>query len=262
MKSWLISLVLGLSILAADTINFKNGAVIEGKITHEDDQTVTIRTGGSETTYARRDIASLSRNGRTVSAPPPPPVKRSANGHLGSEVTATSRSRVFSTGAVLRAGTAMNVRLVSTIDSSQLHAGSSVEGRLVNALHDASGRVVAPANTPVYLTIVDRKQAGRLLGHSAIAVKATAIVIGGRRIGIDSNVVAIEAKRSETRNTARRSLIGAGIGAIANDDDRRRGARKGALVGLGVSALSKGEAAKIAAGTTMTFSLQHDIRVE
>ncbi|WP_457596876.1 hypothetical protein [Hydrogenimonas sp.] len=175
--------------------------------------------------------------------------------NLGTPVTSGNQAAPASHQALLRAGSTLEVRLLSAVDSSQLHAGSRVEGRLVGELRAPNGQIVVPSGAPVTLTVVDRNQAGRMIGHSA-----TALGVDGRSVAIDTDIFAMEAKRSETRNTARRTLIGAGIGAIANDD-HREGARKGALVGLGASLLTKGEAARIPAGTTLRFRLSRDVTV-
>jgi len=72
------ALLLAAGVLCmADTIKFKNGAVVEGKIVDEDAQTVTVQAGGAKTTYAKIDIAFIQKGGKHISPPPPPFWERS-----------------------------------------------------------------------------------------------------------------------------------------------------------------------------------------
>jgi hypothetical protein len=130
----------------------------------------------------------------------------------------------------------------------------------VGDLKTPDGRVVASSGSPVYLMVTDRDQAGRMIGKSSLAVRLSAITANGRRVPVDGSVIFLEAERSQGRDTARKALIGAGIGAIANDD-HRRGARKGALVGLGAAALTKGKAVSIPSGKILNFTIRADVKI-
>ncbi|WP_300363500.1 hypothetical protein [Hydrogenimonas sp.] len=239
----------------ADTIKFKNGAVVEGKIVDEDAQTITIEAGGAKTTYAKIDIAFIQKGGRHISPPPPPPAKAAApSKNLGTPV---SRAQ---TPAILPGGTHVRVETSTVIDSRNSRPGQEFRAFLVGDLKSSDGHVIAASGSQVYLEVVDSEQAGRMIGKSALAVRLSAITADGRRIPVNGSVVVVEAQKSQGRDTARKTLIGAGIGAIANDD-HRKGARKGALVGLGVAALTRGEAVAIPAGKVIEFTIRSDVKL-
>ena len=260
MKKIIAALLLAGTLLTADTIKFKNGAVVEGKIVHEDAQTVTIKAGGTETTYAKMDVAFIQKGGRNISPPPPPPANRAAApapsaSNLGQPVGQAAAP------AVIPGGTQVRVETAATIDSRNSRPGQEFRGFLVGDLKTPDGRVVATSGSPVYLMVTDRGQAGRMIGKSSLAVRLSAITANGRRVPVDGSVIFLEAQKSQGRDTARKALIGAGIGAIANDDDHRRGARKGALVGLGAAALTKGKAVSIPSGKVLTFTIRSDVKI-
>lgn len=257
MKKLVMLLLVGMALCLADTIKFKNGAVVEGKITQEDKQTITIKAGGTETTYAKIDIAFINRGGRHISPPPPPPSK-SADSELGTEVSPSSTQRT-SRSVVLRAGTQVFARLESPIDSRDSRVGQEYRATLQNELVASDGTVIAEKGSTLYVMVADREQAGRMIGRSALALKLSGITVKGRRVNVQSSIIGVEAKKSQGRDTARKTLIGAGIGALV-DDDHGKGARTGALVGLGAAALTKGEAVTIPAGTVATFTLQSDLK--
>ena len=252
MKKWITLLLIAAVFALADTIKFKNGAVVEGKITQETSQIVTIKVGDTETTYAKADIAFITRGGTHISPPPPPPVKS------GSKASASS-SKNATRSIVLRAGTKVYARLDNTIDSRNSRVGQEYRATLQNELVADDGTVVAEQGSPAYVMVADREQAGRMIGHSAIALKLTGITVKGRRVNVQSSVIGVEAKHGQGRDTAKKALVGAGIGALV-DSDHKKGARTGAMVGLGAAALTKGEAVTIPAGTVATFTLQSDLK--
>jgi len=62
--------VLLFSFTQADTVQFKNGAVLNGKVSKQDDTTLTIDVAGVKTTYSKLDIQNTTID--TVVSPPPP----------------------------------------------------------------------------------------------------------------------------------------------------------------------------------------------
>ena len=75
----IIVLSLGLSSeVSADTIEFKNGAVLIGTVVEQDSETLTINVSGATTTYSKLDIEKIKMAAKVISPPPPPPLSASA----------------------------------------------------------------------------------------------------------------------------------------------------------------------------------------
>ncbi len=80
MKKVLITMIviLAASTVYADTIYFSNGAMVEGNVVSQNDNTVTVESNGKQTTYSRSDIQNIQPGQRVASPPPPPPVQSSS----------------------------------------------------------------------------------------------------------------------------------------------------------------------------------------
>jgi len=160
----------------ADTIKFKNGAVVEGKIVDEDAQTITIEAGGAKTTYAKIDIAFIQKGGRHISPPPPPPAKAAApSKNLGTPV---SRAQ---TPAILPGGTHVRVETSTVIDSRNSRPGQEFRAFLVGDLKSSDGHVIAASGSQVYLDHRKGARKGALVGLGVAALtrgEAVAIPAG------------------------------------------------------------------------------------
>jgi RNase P/RNase MRP subunit p29 len=257
----LLGLALAWTLLHADTIYFKNGATIEGKIIEETGQTLTIERQGVETTYAKIDVAKIAK-GRRISPPPPPPkptAGKQTKKETASQTGRSSKSAQSSRIVTLRAGTKVFVELSQSVDSRNSRGGQEVTATLRHEIVADDGTVLTPKGGKAYLRIVQRKQAGRMAGRSSLGLQLVAIEVKGKRVRVDGTALQVEAKTSQGRDTAKKAIVGAGIGALV-DRDHGKGARTGALVGLGAAALTKGRAISIPAGTTLDFTLRSDLK--
>ncbi len=61
-------------VLLADSIEFKNSAILNGYIVEENSATLSINVDGTITTYSKDDIKNITHEKRVVSAPPSPDV--------------------------------------------------------------------------------------------------------------------------------------------------------------------------------------------
>ena len=71
-KLFLAATLLLSSALAADVVEFYNGAVLNGKVVHQNDERLTISVNGKVTTYSKADIKTINQEQREVSPPPLP----------------------------------------------------------------------------------------------------------------------------------------------------------------------------------------------
>lgn len=235
-------LILGLLsfIVSADTIHFKNGALLEGKVEAQTAQTVTINVDGKSTTYSMHDVNKVDT---LKVAPPPPPI-------APAPVPASS-TKVISSGSIL------HIITTSEINTKQHSSGHQFSAKLESNLM-SNGVVIAPAGATVYGTVLESKQARRLIGKSKLVISMTAISIDGNRVLISTNKLNVMNETGQGRNTAKKVARGAAIGALV---DGSSGAGVGAKVGIGAAILTRGEATGIKAGTLLNFTIVTDIKL-
>jgi len=239
MKS-LLALVVIASLSFGDTIYFNNGAIVDGKISEENDQTVTINIEGNSVTYSMNDIKKLDRT--LVSAPPPPPP---------ASVTPASNTKVIS------AGTIMHIVTTQTLNTKQHKSGHQFRVNLESDLI-SNGVTIAKSGSIVYGTVLESKQAGRLVGKSSMIVELNAISIDGKRIAIHTNRLNAMNESSQAKNTAGKLVRGAAIGGLAKGS---KGAKNGLKVGAGAAVLTRGQATGIPAGTMFDFTIVSDTTI-
>lgn len=157
------------------------------------------------------------------------------------------------------AGTRLLVRMSDGIDSKKNKVGQRFTAKLETNLM-ADDEVAAAGGSTVYVRLAESKSAGRTSGKSELMIELTDIVVGGTAYPLLSDDYSVAGK-SETKNTAKKTLGGAGlgaaIGAIAGGGSgAAKGAAAGTAVGLGASVMTKGQQVSIPAGTLLEFRLQ------
>jgi len=225
-----------LTSLQADKIEFKNGAVLNGKITNQTAVTVTIDISGQITTYAMIDVNNVHVD-QQIAPPPAAPV---------APAPVTNSPLIIETGMVL------HVRTTSSASTSQHRTGYQFTMVLENELRAKDSRLIAPKGASVYATVVSSRQAGRLVGKSEMIVTITAIEINGKKMAIKTQNINILAPKSAGRDTIGKVAKGAAIGGLIDGSD---GAKTGAKVGVGLAILTRGKSTGIAAGTLLDFTV-------
>ena len=225
-----------LTSLQADKIEFKNGAVLNGKITNQTAVTVTIDISGQITTYAMTDVNNVHVD-QQIAPPPAAPV---------------APAPVTNTPLSIETGMVLHVRTTSSASTSQHRTGYQFTMVLENELRAKDSRLIAPKGASVYATVVSSRQAGRLVGKSEMIVTITAIEINGKKMAIKTQNINILAPKSAGRDTIGKVAKGAAIGGLIDGSD---GAKTGAKVGVGLAILTRGKSTGIAAGTLLDFTV-------
>lgn len=238
-KSFVVSLVLGVSSLLADTVYFNNGAVLKGVISEQNTNTITIIVDGASTTYGMRDVSRIENS--HVSPPPPPPVS----------------SQESQTPTFIPAGTMLHLITTETISTRSHTSGSQFKMLLESDLYVGS-TLITKRGSEVYGVVTSSKQAGRLVGQSSIEVTLRALVINGKRTPIQTQTLNILTQHNQVRNTTGKVARGAAIGALANGSS---GARTGAKVGAGAAVLTRSQAAGVSSGTLLDFQIVSDAKL-
>jgi len=234
-----IPLVLSVLLVAlglparADTLELKNGTVLQGKYLGGTADTVRFETS------AGMQILEFSQV-RNMSVSPPAPAPAAAAAPLPSTVT-------------LPGGTRLLVRMMDGV-SSKSAQGATFTTKLEHDLV-ANGVVVARAGTLVYGKVQSATQARRAVGRSTLDIRLTQMAPGGGTpIPLMTSSYA-QAGESSGGKVAR----AAAAGAIIGNNTGNGSSGDGAAIGAGVAMLKPGQTLTISPGTVLEFTLEQPV---
>lgn len=241
---------LGAVVSSADTLELKNGDIINGVYMGGTQNTVRFSVDGVIQTIPVSDIIALTFDGtQTSAAPPPPPPPPPAGPAL--EPVEEYQPAAYA----VPAGTPFLVRMLDTVDSRQHKVGHRFSAELEADL-SYNGKTVAPAGSRVYGEIADHNQAGRIKGKTWLVLELREIRINDKLYPIVTSDYELRGEKSAGKRTALTTIGGAALGAIVGGKgDRAEGAAVGAGVGLAASAIGKGEQIQVPAGTLVEYRL-------
>jgi hypothetical protein len=250
---------LGLALMAAsasaDTLQMKDGRVIQGRFLGGTQASVQFEVNGKIELYNVDQIISLTftlapaASSGMQMAPAAAPAATAAGN--GSQVT-------------VPAGTRLLVRMIDSVDSDRNHVGDRFRASLEQDF-TVDGIVVAPRGADVYGRLSEAKEAGHFGGKSQLRLELTDILINNRLQPIMTGDYEV-AGSSRGSDTAKKVGIGAVagtvIGAIA-------GGGKGAAIGAGVGAgaggaiqvMTKGEQVHVPSETVLEFRVEQAFSV-
>ena len=161
-------------------------------------------------------------------------------------------------------GTTMAVKLANSVASDTSKVEDAVRGTLAKALV-VSGTTVVPAGSEVDGTVLEASQSGRVKGRASLAIRFDRLRVGSESHTIRTARIAREAEPTKG-DDAKKVGIGAGAGAVVG---AIAGGKKGALIGTAVGAgagtgvvlATRGEEVRLAAGTTVTTTLQEPVTI-
>ncbi len=238
------SVCLACALVQADTLELKNGQVLNGKYVGGTAATLRFETSaGVQTIETSRILAltfSASGAGSPAAAAPAPSA-------------AAAPASAAPASVIVNAGTPLLVRLVDPVTSKDPQGKrftTTLETDLV-----VNGKTVAKAGTKVYGRVQSANQAGRYAGQSTLQLSLSEMAIGPNLVPIVTGGYT-QAGEKSMRKTARGAAAGAAIGAIA---DGGEGAGKGAAIGAMASGLRKGQGIAINPGTVLEFKLQQPV---
>lgn len=258
---FLVAIALGLLFVgtaAADTLELKNGKVLQGKYLGGTQVVLRFEVNGEVQTYNTSDIVALTFTGN------------SGNGAPAASAAATSYAAPAAATAApggdvtIPAGQSLLIRMIDGVDSSKNHVGDVFHASLETDL-TVGNTVVARKGTDVYGRLANVKEAGHISGSSDLQLELTRIVIDGHDYPVVSSDYNLQGK-GRGKNTAEKvgggAALGAIIGAIA-------GGGKGAAIGAGVGAgaggavqvLTRGQQVKVPSETVLEFRLQQPATV-
>lgn len=245
---------------SADTLQMKDGRVIQGRFLGGTQASVQFEANGKIDLYDVGQVLSITFTG----APTAPSASRIVPPIPASEASAASAARPGS-GVTVPAGTSLLVRMIDSVDSDKNHVGDRFRASLEQDLA-VDGVVVAPKGADAYGRLAEAKEAGHLEGKSQLKLELTDILINNRLQPVMSGDYEVSGS-SRGSNTAKKvgvgALAGTVIGAIA-------GGGKGAAIGAGVGAgagaavqiATKGEQVHVPSETLLDFRIAQPFTVQ
>jgi len=257
--SLVVLALLGTSVAWGDSLELKNGSLINGKFMGGTETEISFQVGSSAQKYDVADVASLKFTSET-------PASNSSTRPLSlrpaADATASSGGATFN--VTIPSGTRISIRTIDAIDSTKNHPGDRFQASLEEPL-TAGGNVVAPKGADVYGRLAESKKSGTFSGKSELQLELTGIVVNGQTVPLVTGEYEVKGK-SRTASTAKRTIGGAAvgtiIGAIAGGG---KGAGIGAAVGGGAGAgsevITKGDQVKVPSETLLEFTIQQDVTI-
>src|SRR2546427_6161481 len=255
------SIVLGLFFVcaaAADTLELKNGKVLQGKYLGGTQVVLRFEVNGEVQTFNTNEIVALTFTSHSGSAAPAAalapaaaPASAPASAPAGGDVT-------------ILAGESLLVRMIDGVDSSKNHVGDVFHASLETDL-TVGNSVVARKGTDVYGRLAEAKEAGHIAGSAELQLELTRIVIDGKDYPVVSSDYTLQGN-GRASNTAKKvgggAVAGAIIGAIAGGGKGAAiGAGVGSAAGAGVQVFTRGQQVKVPSETLLEFRLQQPVTV-
>lgn len=260
-------LLFGASIASADTLELKDGRVLQGRYLGGTQAVLRFEVNGDVQTFPTHDIVALTftrGSGRAPEAAPVPAPSASQDTPPPSYAAPAEPAAYNGGDYTLPAGQPILVRMIDSVDSSKNRVGDIFHASLETDLN-VNGVLVARKGTDIYGRLAAAEEAGKFSGHSELQLELTRMVIDGRDYPLVSSDYNAQGK-GRGGDTAKKvgggAVLGAIIGGIAGGG---KGAAIGAAAGGGAGAtvqvLTKGQQVKIPSETLLEFRLQQPATV-
>jgi len=264
---FLVSIALGLffvSVAAADTLELKDGRVIQGRYLGGTQAVLRFEVNGEVQTFSTNDVVALTFTGHGASAAPAPAPAPAAAPAPATALAPAPASANPGGDVTIPAGQSLLVRMIDGVDSSKNHVGDVFHASLETDLN-VNNALVAHKGTDVYGRLANAEKSGTFTGKSELQLELTRMVIDGKDYPLVSSDYSLKGK-SQGASTAKKvggiAAAGAIIGAIAGGGKGAAiGAASGGAAGAGVQVLTKGEQVKVPSETLLEFRLQQPATV-
>jgi hypothetical protein len=249
-------------VAAADTLELKDGRVVQGRFLGGTQALVRFSVNGEVQTFNVSEIVAVtftSNYGNSAAAPLPSAPQPQPQSYAPATAPAPAGGAI-----TIPAGQPMLVRMIDGVDSSKNHVGDIFHASLETDLV-IGGSVVARKGTDVYGRLANAQEAGHIKGSSELQLELTRMVVNGQDYPVVSSDYTLRGK-GRGANTAEKvgggAAVGAIIGAIA-------GGGKGAAIGAGVGAgaggavqvFTRGQQVKVPSETLLEFRLQQPVTI-
>ncbi len=168
------------------------------------------------------------------------------------------------TGPIVPQGAEIVIRMIDDVDSERDAVGKTYKASLAKDVV-VDGKTVIPVGADVTAKLVSDEKSGKIRGKTVLTLDLTEVMVNGKMIALDTNVVNQESSSRGKRSAGvigGASALGAIIGAVAGGGAGAAiGAASGAAVGTGAQVMTKGQRVKIPSETKLTFTLQQPLQL-
>jgi hypothetical protein len=237
----------------ADSLELKNGSVINGKFVGATGNEISFQVGSSVQKYNLADINSMKLDPGDPALSTRSSTSDSTGAASGSKATAT-----------IPVGTQISIRTIDSIDSMNNHVGDRFRACLEEPLV-VDGNVVVEKGADIYGRLAEAKASGTFTGRSQLQLELTGIVVNDQTIPLVTGEYELSGK-SRSASTAKRTVGGAAVGSIigaiaGHGKGAAIGAGTGAAVGAGSEVITKGDQVKIPSETMLEFTLKQEVTI-
>jgi len=255
----ILSICVAAIVVRADSLELKNGSLINGKFMGGTQTSIAFQVGSSVQRYDVADIRSLRFDLKAQDTSPSVPSKQPNTPSAMEDEVAKALPAV-----TIPAGTRITVRTIDAIDSTKNRVGYRFQASLEQALW-IDGKMAVPKGADVYGRLDESKETGTFTGRSQLKLQLTGIVVNGQTVPLVTGEYEISGK-SKGESTAKRTVGGAAVGSIIG---AIAGGGKGAAIGAGVGAgagagseiITKGDEVRIPSETLLDFTLQQNVTI-
>jgi hypothetical protein len=250
----------------ADTLTLRDGRVVNGSYLGGDSRTIRFADADRVETYSVEQISTLTFGDSGSGAPADGLRRREQSREERPKDVVQIDDRMHrDAGPELKAGTALTVRMIDSVDSQRDQIGKTFRASLDEPVTDSNGNTIIPRGADVVVKLIDDKESGKLAGRTILTLNLESIMVNGRSVDVNTMNVT-EQSSSRTGRSGKviggAAAAGAIIGAIA-------GGGKGAAIGAGAGAgagtvaevATKGQKVHIPSETRLTFTLQDPVRL-
>ena len=266
---WIGAAILSVALAggaAADTLELKDGRVLQGKFLGGTQAILRFQVDGDVQTFSTNDIVALTfTRGSSQPQQMPAPAAPAAPAQAPAPASpAVSQNNYDSSSVTLPAGQSLLVRMIDGVDSSKNHVGDIFHATLETDLN-VNGQVVARKGTDVYGRLATAEKAGNFSGKSELQLELTRLVIDGHDYPLVSSDYNVQGK-GRGGDTAKKvgggAVLGAIIGGIAGGGKGAAiGAAAGGGAGAGVQIITKGPQVKVPSESLLEFRLQQPVTI-
>ncbi len=233
----------------ADTLEMKDGRLIQGKYLGGSEYNIRFLVNGKAEYFPVKDVLTMSFSGADATPPTSTPIPLASSWNT----------------ITVPEGTHLLVRMIDEVDSATNKVGDQFHADLQDDL-SVDGAVVAPKDTDVYGRLAESQSAGHIEGRSELKLELTGIIINGKVEPIVTSDYEVAGK-SRGKQSAERigggAALGALIGAIAGGGKGAAiGATAGAGAGTAVQVLTRGQQVRVPSETLLVFTLAQPLRIQ
>jgi len=190
--------------------------------------------------------------------------KNSAPGTTTESGTTASRASSGPSNILVPQGTAIAMRLQTTISTKTAQVGDRFQAAVTAPVH-VNGRVAIPQGSNVSGHVILARQPGKASGRGELQFSYDQIAFDGRSYDLNTNSQVYSSKSGTTKDVA---LIGGGAvaggivgGVLGGKDDVVKGAAVGGAAGTGASLLTRGPQLVLEQGTVLETQLDQSLSV-